>query len=543
LADLALASQIIDFTGTVDNYATLGIAAAAGPASLSGSGTAATLSFGTVSLGGSGSETISVFNGAAGQADLLSGSITAHGGANFTNSGLGSFSGLGAGQATSQLGVALTATQSGSYSETLVVTGVGGNASGYSGAVGSETITVTGTVVGSYTLTTGHDTISAGNGTDTIYAAANTLSSGDSIAAGGGANTLALTGSGNFDLALPSTLSGIGTVTVAESASGTTSVTLRNNTSAAVDVGSVAGGSITILGAANSDVIDLGSGTDTITLGGKSETVNGGSGTDTFDVTAKTIAAAIHGGTGTNLLDVTGTGTVTMGASITGSFASATLLAGGTTFTANAQHGLAIVATTGTDTIRVGDASQSVTGPATVHVLATTATAGALISGVHAGSTLELVNGGPAALNASTTGITVTLDKASNLTLSRMGAITAIGSAGNDVITAGAQGQTLTGGAGTDTLVGYSGFGDIFSDTMAGLGGDKIMNFGGTDTIDITDLRGPVTETYTYAGGYTTVDVSGSAGSVSILLKGSYSAANLGFGGDGPGTVISYTGH
>ncbi len=74
---------------------------------------------------------------------------------------------------------------------------------------------------------------------------------------------------------------------------------------------------ITIIGAANADVINLASGNDIVTLGSTQETAHGGSGNDTFNVTAATIGATIDGGTGQSALDVTGGGTVTMGANIT----------------------------------------------------------------------------------------------------------------------------------------------------------------------------------------------------------------------------------
>jgi hypothetical protein len=48
--------------------------------------------------------------------------------------------------------------------------------------------------------------------------------------------------------------------------------------------------------------------------------------------------------------------------------------------------------------------------------------------------------------------------------------------------------ETLTGGAGLDTLIGSAATGDSFRDTAAGLNGDTIVNFAGSDVIDVTDL-------------------------------------------------------
>ena len=61
---------------------------------------------------------------------------------------------------------------------------------------------------------------------------------------------------------------------------------------------------ITIVGVANSDIINLASGNDVVTVGGPTETVNLGSGNDTINVSAATIG----NGAGHNTLDVTGGG-------------------------------------------------------------------------------------------------------------------------------------------------------------------------------------------------------------------------------------------
>ena len=120
-----------------------------------------------------------------------------------------------------------------------------------------------------------------------------------------------------------------------------------------------------------------------------------------------------------------------------------------------------------------------------------------------------------------------------------------VGSAGPDTLSATGPGQILTGGAGVDTLVGYSGYGDIFSDTAAGLDGDTIINFGGSDVIDVTDLLPAATKPLAYVdhGGSGTLSVTDGTQSASINFAGSYSARNftlLGTDGHG-GTLIGYT--
>jgi Ca2+-binding RTX toxin-like protein len=122
-------------------------------------------------------------------------------------------------------------------------------------------------------------------------------------------------------------------------------------------------------------------------------------------------------------------------------------------------------------------------------------------------------------LNASDEFLTVSLSSATNLALSPMSFLTAIGSSGSDTITAMATQQTLTGGAGTDTLIGYSGFGDLFQDIASGLNGDTIQYFGGNDLIDITNLaRSGASLSYTGTSTAGTLSVSQSGvGVVSVI--------------------------
>jgi len=83
---------------------------------------------------------------------------------------------------------------------------------------------------------------------------------------------------------------------------------------------------------------------------------------------------------------------------------------------------------TGSDTVVLGSATETVNGDGGgALVQATAAFAGALVSGTAAGqTTLEIIGGGTAALNADTTHATVQLDAATNLTLSKMSFITAV---------------------------------------------------------------------------------------------------------------------
>jgi Ca2+-binding RTX toxin-like protein len=167
-----------------------------------------------------------------------------------------------------------------------------------------------------------------------------------------------------------------------------------------------------------------------------------------------------------------------------------------------------------------------------------------LVKGGGGKTTLEITNGGTATLNAATTKATVMLDAATNLTLSKMSFISAVGSHGADTITALASGQTLTGGAGADTLVGYNGFGDKFTDTAAGFNGDLIKMFGGTDQIDISDLAFCASTKLTYAGNTTqgTLALTDGIHSASITMAGSFVAAHFNLTTDlHGGTLVIYT--
>ena len=104
----------------------------------------------------------------------------------------------------------------------------------------------------------------------------------------------------------------------------------------------------------------------------------------------------------------------------------------------------------GSDTVVLGSATETVNaGSGAALVQATATLADALVNGAASSQTvLEITNGGTATLNPNTSHATVQLDAATNLTLSKMGFITAIGEAASNSITAAATNQTLesTGG-------------------------------------------------------------------------------------------------
>ena len=554
LSDIAVAANAVTLTGTVDNYAVAALEEVSGGGTLTQNGTAYTLDLGSMTQGSTGpTVNLGALNAASGLADLLSGTFQVSGGSGFINSGLTAFSGLAAGQADVAPTVSLSTGTIGTFTETITLTSTGSNSGGYSGALAAETLTIIGTVTpmgqsapGVYTLTTGTDTIN-GTGNDTIVAASLTLSQGDTINAGTGTNTLALTGGGTFNLGLPTTLTGVQTITAAEGQGATAqTITLRAGLNATVNVASDTSGdiapTITIIGAANSDIINLGSGNDIVTLGA-GETVNGGGGNDVFNVTAATIGDTIKGGTGVNTLAVSNGGTVTMGGAITG--ISTVTLGSKTTFTANGTANLRIAGSAaGGDVITLGSASQSVIAGGTNETIrATAANAGASITGIGSGGTLAITTGGTVTMNSADTVSTVTLNAATMLKLNGMSFLTAIGSSGADTIAAGGVSQTLTGGSGGDTLVGYTGGGDTFRDTISGLNGDIIQNFVATDTIDVTNLRFSRAKLSVAASGSNTI-VTATSGTSKVVftMAGNYSSSGFHLASDGVnGTFITHS--
>ena len=305
----------------------------------------------------------------------------------------------------------------------------------------------------------------------------------------GASNTLLLQGAGLFDLRGPAALSGIQTLDVTGAAAGQGQIVwLRAGLDLTLNVQDGAG--VTVFGAANADTINLGSGSALVHLGSAGETVNGGSGSDGYYVTAATVGATITGGSGTNRLEVTGGGSLTMGGNIAGMQAVFLDNAASYDFSANTTAGLVIHAGGGGDTIAVGAASQAVFGSAgALTVQAAAAEAGVLIKVGSGGAALEITSGGTATLNAADTNLSVTLDAATNLQLGTLGFITVTGAAaGGDTIRAGGANQTLVSTGGNDTLVGSAKFGDTFEGSSAGLAGDVIKGFGGSDVIDITDM-------------------------------------------------------
>jgi hypothetical protein len=405
---------------------------------------------------------------------------------------------------------------------------------------GDSNVTVDLTAGDTLILPTNPSVAVTGGGNDTLIATSNVLRAGQTIDLIGNGNTLVLWGPGTFDLRKPAVFSGIQVVDLEGAGVGQSQIVyLRDGTARPVNV--LGSGVITVLGAANNDIINLGNATAAnVTLGGTGETVFGGIGTDTFNVTAATIGASITGGSGINIMNVNGGGTLAMGTNIA---KVPNVFLNGTAaydFTTNSTLNLAVHAGAGNDTIEVGAtagtiaATQEVFGSSgPLLVKATAADAGIAIAPGTGSATLEITNGGIARLNAIDTKLTVNLDATATLILDGLGVITANGSKnGADTIVAGGKNQTLVsiGGydtlvssaAGNDILIGSSINGDTFIGTTSELSTDTIRNYSGSDTIDITDMPVTAYEWHQFDATTDKLTIGNGTGTITLQLDGTH---------------------
>jgi hypothetical protein len=148
LANVGVTVGGVTLKGTVDNYAVTAFKKDGGNGTLIKQGTNYRLNLGTVTQGAAAlSTTISAVNAVNGVADRLAGSFTSKASAAvFSLSGFASFSGLNAGQSTAGMKITLSTAKTGTFTETITLSGRGSNSSGYNAAVAPVTLTVTGTV-------------------------------------------------------------------------------------------------------------------------------------------------------------------------------------------------------------------------------------------------------------------------------------------------------------------------------------------------------------------------------------------------------------
>ncbi|HEY1935546.1 MAG TPA: VWD domain-containing protein [Acetobacteraceae bacterium] len=398
---------------------------------------------------------IAVENNAVLGSDDLAGTLTATTTPGFTVSGTGPLPEIAAGTGYQGLHVAVNTGAVGGFTETIALTSVDQNASGYTSDPPPLSLTISGEVVSSVDLTPGENVFSGSN--TTLIATGGVFQAGQTIAVTG-SNLLELQGPGVFDLRAPAVLQNIQTVDVQAAADGQQQfIWLRSGLDVSLNV--LDDANIVVFGATDSDVINLGAGTAQVTLGSGTEMVNGGSGNDTFAISAATAGATIAGGSGSNVLDVTGGGTLAMSGSITG-IGNVFLENSGTAyhFAANSTHGLIVHAGADNATITPGDASQTVFGwTGELTVLATTAESGAAVYGSSGGATLEITNAGTVTLNAGDTNLAVQLAANDTLTLPFNPSISVQGGGGDDTLIVTGNvlrgGQTIAPGGTGNTLL------------------------------------------------------------------------------------------
>ncbi len=439
LGTTTLGSQTILVTGIVDNYAVAAFQDPGGPTE-TGTSTSETINLGSVVQGNAAlTLSLGVLNAATGLSDLLQGTIATSGSTTgFVDAGFGTFSGLGAGQGEHSQSVTLTTGTAGTFTETILLTSYGTNASGYDGQLTTETLTITGTVTAAgsttYVLAVGPNDIVGAAGGDIFQAASGALNSHDSLTGGSGTNVLQLIGGGIFDVGSPAVFANIPTITAYE--------------------GQAAKGTLV-----NTSQI--------VFLGNETETINVVTGSPASGNTNPETITLYDGNDADTYNLATGADVLYLG--------------------------------TGTDTVNIGGAKNVIhAGGGTATLSATIAGAAASIIGTTTGSTtLNVSTAGTVVLNAADTYLTVNLLAASKLTAGAMGFITVNGGAGTDTIVAGAANDVLIGGK-SDALTGFASGGDTFYGASAALNGDKITNWTTGDMIDLTDMNSATLHALSY---------------------------------------------
>ena len=148
LGTTVLSDATVPISITVDNYATAELTSSSNLTSNSTGSHAYTLNLGSTTEGGAAlTAGLGVLNDVAGPADWLNGSFAVSGRSQFGNSGFGTFGSLVAGASLTAGSVSLATNHVGTFSETLVLTPIDGNADGFSEIMPAQTITVVGTIV------------------------------------------------------------------------------------------------------------------------------------------------------------------------------------------------------------------------------------------------------------------------------------------------------------------------------------------------------------------------------------------------------------
>ncbi|MEP6765689.1 MAG: choice-of-anchor D domain-containing protein, partial [Gemmatimonadaceae bacterium] len=147
LTDLDLGATSVALSGTVNNYAVANILKSSGFGLFSSVAGGYKLDFGDVQQGTAGIlAALGIQNNVNGPADVLGGDFALGTGAAFGLSGFNAFSNIGAGSIFSGLGVSLNTGTLGQFTRILTLHSAGSNASGYNGALGDLSLTLTGNI-------------------------------------------------------------------------------------------------------------------------------------------------------------------------------------------------------------------------------------------------------------------------------------------------------------------------------------------------------------------------------------------------------------
>lgn len=365
-------------------------------------------------------------------------------------------------------------------------------------------------------LTSGNDTVTLGNGINTVNIDALNITNNDTITATAGSNdTLNITSTGTSDL---SGVSGVETVNLSNNGAntvtvGTNSATINGannadtfkfaignlsnadvvNGNGGIDVLEFTdAGNITASQLTNIDVetINLANGLNNITVGTKDYIINGGSGADTFNYTVSDLSSSddITGNAGTDTLNLTDAGTIT-----------ATMLSNIDVENINLSNGV--------NNITVGTTNYNVTGGSgndTFNYAIADLTNADTIDGVSGDDTIVFTDAG-------------TIDNSKFDNVSNIDTIQFAN--GANTVTVDQNGVNLIGGAGSDT------FNYAKADFSSA---DNIDAGNGTDTLTITDNGGTYTDAdFTNLSNFETLNLSDS-GADTITL-GSIQIQNAGF--------------
>ncbi len=152
LADLVLNGIPVSLTAQVNNYANADIIDAGGAGALSRNGNVFTLDFGHVHQGsGTLSADLAVLNDVSGPADLLSGFFDLTGANDYTFNGFNPFTDLAAGISQGGYDISFDTGVLGNFSDSIVLSANGSNASGYSGDLSQITLLIQGDVIANTT--------------------------------------------------------------------------------------------------------------------------------------------------------------------------------------------------------------------------------------------------------------------------------------------------------------------------------------------------------------------------------------------------------